>query len=140
MRLLRERRINVVAPGGNEWSQRADQIRGVDAHVHLAFLDGHPMEYRVKQQSNDSELIWLKIRPDVIKLPGALITDAVSNKSGVMPGSASDMLDKLDLEVIYRRTDWNDSTIKERRRTARKYEILIPNRVARDYILNLPNG
>jgi len=43
-------------------------------------------------------------------------------------------LDKLDTEVIYRRTNWADPDVNQRLRAAEKYEILIPGAVPRDLI------
>jgi hypothetical protein len=93
--------------------------------VHHATNDG-----RIEQ------LFYLRIRPDIIKLPGVMITNEVSNQSGVIPGPVSDMLDNLDLEVIYRRMVWSDPVINTRLQAADRYEVLIPDCVPTEYILN----
>ena len=140
MRLLRERKIDIPFPGGNDWSFEADRISGMDAYVHLSFMDSHPMEYHAKNEGRIETTRLLRVRPGILMLPGVLITDDVSNQSGVVPGMPNDMLEKLDLEVIYQQTEWRDPAIKERRKAARRYEILVPEGVPVEYILNLSHG
>ena len=100
----------------------------------------HPMEYKARQDGRIENIFHLRIDPDVIKLPGVMITNDVSNKSGILPQSASDMLDEIDLEVLYNRTDWNGPAIQERLTAAEKSEVLIPGHVPVAYIVNLGNG
>ncbi len=38
MRQLKQRGIEIPAPGGNQWSQDADAASGMDAYVHLCFV------------------------------------------------------------------------------------------------------
>jgi hypothetical protein len=47
--------------------------------------------------------IYQAIAPEVIKLPGAMITNAASNQSGVVRVAAAQALDGLDLEVMQRK-------------------------------------
>jgi hypothetical protein len=75
----------------------------------------------------------------VIKLPGVNITDDVSNKVGVSVETAPTMLDKIDLEVLYKRLPWKDPAIRQRLVVAEKCEILIPDAIPLELILN-PNG
>lgn len=140
MREIRRRSIEVVAPGGNNWSHEADVYAGVDAYVHLCFFSEHPMEWRAKKEKRIEETLFLRIDPAILHQPGVLITTEVSNKSGAMGLAVPDALDALDLEVIYRRTDWRDTAVRERLNRAKLYEILIPNEVAPTMILNLADG
>lgn len=137
MRQLRERGIQIPAPGGNRWSRDADEASGMDAYVHLCFKAGHPMEKSAVDGGNIKDLRHLQIRPEVIKLVGAMITNDVANKSGVVPGPAAAMLDQLDLEVLYTRTDWRDEAIYRRLVAAEKCELLIPNYIPPHFIINL---
>ena len=132
-------KIDIPAPGGNNWSMEADARAGMDEYVHLCFKTDNAMEYVARRDGRIKEVIYLQIRPDVIKLPGAQITTDVANKAGVVPGPVLEMLSTLDHQVLYRRTDWHDETIKERLKAADKCEILIPNHVPLPYILNV-NG
>lgn len=46
---LRKKNIEVPAPGGNQWSHDADEIKGMDEYVHLCFCNNHPMEHVARQ-------------------------------------------------------------------------------------------
>ena len=67
-RQLRERNISVPAFGGNQWSLDADRLAGMDEFVHLCFMQGHPMIKHAADAGRLGEVIYLRIRPDVIKL------------------------------------------------------------------------
>lgn len=136
MRELRRRNINPVT-GGNQWSLDADLHAGMDAYVHLCFLRQHPMEWSARQDGRIRQSRFLHISLDVLTLPEVMITDQVSNKAGVVPKPANDIIPSLDFKVMYTRTNWKDPAIQERRQKAKLYEILVPARVAPDLILDL---
>ncbi len=136
MRELSARGID-PASGGNEWSLDADVRSGMDAYVHLCFFREHPMEWLARQDGRVRESRFLKISPVVLQTPGVLITDGVSNKADVLPQPADHMVSKLDLEVIYTRTDWKDPRIQLRLRASRLCEILVPGKISVDLIRNL---
>jgi hypothetical protein len=125
--------------GGNQWSIDRDLATGMDAYVHLCFKTGHPMEKAAVDGGAIEHLVHLKINPEIIKLPGLLVTDDVSNKVGVTSGPAADMLDKIDLEVLYTRMKWQGE-ILERLKRAEKCEVLVPTEVLSKYVLEWPNG
>jgi hypothetical protein len=129
-----------VAAGGNDWSLDADRRSGMDRYVHLCFFSEHPMEWLAKNDGRIETSIFLRISPSVLLSPGVLITDGVSNKSSVTPKPAEEMIAKLDLHVIYTRTDWKDPAIQERLKAARLCELLVPDHVPVKMIANLPNG
>jgi hypothetical protein len=137
MRELRRRRMEIPAPGGNQWSQEADEASGMDEYVHLCFKTGHPMEKGAIDGGAIRDLRHLQISPEVIKLPGVLITNDVSNKRGVKPGDPATMLDELDLEVLYKRTNWRDDAVRQRLVLAEKAELLIPKDIPTKYIINI---
>lgn len=137
MRRQRERQRMAIAPGGNDWSLDADRRSGMDAYVHLCFFSEHPMEWIARQQGRIEDSVFLRISPEVLKIPGTLIVDTVSNRADAIPKPAEEIIGKLDLKVIYTRTDWKDPAIQERLKTARKYEILIPNHIPLNLITGL---
>jgi hypothetical protein len=139
MRLMRELGIAVAATGGNEMSLELDKAFGMDAYVHLCFTTNHPMEHLAKADRRIKDRVWLRIKPEVLKLPGVQITAEVSNKRGVVPMDVTTGLSELDREVIYTRTEWKDPAIYARRTAAEKWEVLVPDIVPLDYIRN-PNG
>ena len=135
MNALRERG-HVVSPGGNDWSLQADQRSGMDRYVHLCFFKEHPMEFVAQREGRIVASRFLKVLPTVIEIPGAMITDRVANRADAWPQPAEEMIGKLDLEVIYTRTDWKDRKIQERLKAARLCEILIPEAIPLEFIRN----
>lgn len=131
---LRKRGIPVTT-GGNQWSLDADIGCGMDAYVHLCFRDNQPMAYAATQDGRIESLKWLKIDPAVASEPGVLVSDDVANQRDITPLPIAQMLDSLDLDVIYNRHEWKDPAIQARFRIVERYEILVPISIARDYII-----
>jgi hypothetical protein len=98
------------------------------------------MEYSARKAGTIIDSLFLKISPAVLLLDGVLMTCAVANRSDVSTMSPSEALDNIDLEVIYRNTVWTNPNVKERRKVAKKCEVLVPDLVPPNYILNMPNG
>ena len=140
MTKLKKKNIKVVAPGGNEWSQDADGMKGMDAYVHLCFRNNHPMEYLARQEGRIGDTIFLQIHPDVLTWDGVLFTDDVANKGGIETHTVESARKIIDFEVLYTRTNWMDPKIQARLQQTEKYEILVPKRIPLDMIRNLPNG
>jgi hypothetical protein len=137
---LREMGIEIPAPGGNDWSHDADEMKGLDRYVHLCFRPNHPMEYVARQDGRIADSVYLQIHPDILRTEGVMFTPDVSNKTGVEVIPIADALEIIDFKVLYTRTDWNDPEVQQRLRQAEKYELLVPNHVPMKYIRNLPNG
>ena len=123
---LQRRAIKVARPGGNQWSRDADRISGMDRYVHLCFWSQHPMEYRAREDGRIERSTFLRIKLEVVKVPGARVTGEVSNKTGVQGTLVSESFGDLDLNVIYSQTDWKQEDVKKRLLASRKYELLIP--------------
>lgn len=136
MRECKRRNIAVAAPGGNQWSLDADISCGADAYVHLCFTRSHGMAHTAQQTGRIQGVVWMKIDPTVIMVEGAMITLDVANKSGVVRMRPSVALEKLDLDVIYKRTEWRDPAVMARLQAARKCEILIPTGIFDEHILS----
>ncbi len=137
---LRNRGIEVPAPGGNEWSRDADTLKGMENFVHLCFRPHHPMEFRARQAGRIIDSIFLEIHPDVLQRPGVLFTPDVANKSGVETYSIEEARQMIDFQVLYTRTNWSDPQIQERLQQAEKYEILVPHGIPLNLIRNLPDA
>lgn len=140
MTKLKERKIEVPAPGGNEWSRDADGMKGMDSYVHLCFRATHPMEYLARQDGRIEDSIFLHIHADVLLWDGVRFTADVANKRGVEIHTIEQARKIIDFEVLYTRTDWRDPEIQTRLKQAEKYEILVPKKIPLDMIRNLPNG
>ncbi len=72
-----------------------------------------------------------------MSVDGIRFTEDVSNKAGVPLLTLAEAAERLDFEVIYSWTDWRKPEIQKRLRQAAKYELLIPERIQLDSILNI---
>ncbi len=124
-------------PGGTQLSRDLDTHYRLNRYVHLCFWDQHPMEYVQKKEGHIGETKFLQIDPNILKTEGAIATSEVSIKTGVVPLPVEEMLPNLDLEVCYDKTDWKDKGVQARKLLSYKYELLIPDQVPLDMILNL---
>jgi hypothetical protein len=137
---LKRRRVEIPAPGGNEWSHDADGIHALDEYVHLCFRSSHPMEFVARAEGRIQDSIFLQVHPDVLQWEGVRFTPDVSNKSGVRQYSIEEAREMIDYEVLYTRTDWKDPAIRARLTQAEKCEILVPRFIPLELIRNLPHG
>jgi hypothetical protein len=130
--------ITVPVPGGNDWSHEVDRRKGLHRYVHLCFHNRHPMEYRAREAGRIQNSIFLRIDSAVLKRPGVMITDDVSNKAGVILQPLDRASELIDFEVLFTRKEWRDPVIKARLQKARKSEILVPDFIPIALIRNLP--
>jgi hypothetical protein len=137
---LNEMGVKVPAPGGNEWSRSADELKGMGSYVHLCFRPTHSMEFMAKGAGRILESIFLHIHPEVLQWEGVRFTPDVSNKSGVQTYSIEEAKQMIDFQVLYTRTNWNDPKIQTRLQQAEKSEILVPQLIPLALIRNLPDG
>jgi hypothetical protein len=140
LRELERLHIDIPMPSGNDWSHDADRHKGLDAYVHLAFMDDHPMLYGLVQKGRIKGPIWLEIESSVILDTDVLFSDDVSNKSGVEVFDAERAKTEIDFDVLYTFMNWGDPEISQRRQRALKSEILIPRIVPIDKIIGIKNG
>ena len=133
---INRRGLEVVS-GGNQWSLDADKASGMDEYVHLCFFKDHPMEYYAKKEERVETVKYLRVDPKIMLQEGVLIADQVSNKKGSRPLPANQMVQKIDWQVIYDRTDWKDPAIQARLKIAKVCELLVPNSVSTSLITNL---
>jgi hypothetical protein len=138
--VLKKMGVDIPAPGGNEWSQSADELREMGRYVHLCFRATHPMEFRAREDGRIGDSIFLQIHPEVLQWEGVRFTPDVANKSGVSIHTIEEARHVIDFEVLYTRTNWNDPVIKLRLQQAEKCEILVPKYIPINLIRNLPNG
>lgn len=124
------RGIKAVCPGGNEWSREADALKGLDDYVSLCFTGSHPMCHIAHDDGRIPNPQYIPIHENVLRIDGVKITMGIANKSETEPLDVEDGLERIDKEVLYTRTDWNDPIIQARRQEAEKCEILVPKVVA----------
>jgi len=123
------------ATGGNELSWQLDQLRGIDPCVSLCMTRNHGMKFLAHQEGRLPNPRYLAIQPEVLKISGVRIALGVANSNTAEILPVADAIDRLDLEVIYTRTDWKDPAIYSRLRAAEKFEVLIPDAVPRELII-----
>jgi hypothetical protein len=105
-----------VVTGGDATSLASDARNGTDQFVCLCFTSNHPMVYVAANDERKLDAVYLQIDPTVITLPGVKVANAPSNQNGVIPELATTGLGALDLEIIYKRTDWTNPVFKGYRR------------------------
>lgn len=140
LRELERRGIEIPVPGGNDWSHEADRTNGLDAYVHLAFVNDHPMLFSAGREKRINDPIWIKIDATIMLQSDVRFCADVSNKSGVELLDAEEAKTEIDFEVLYMYMNWTDPEIQKRRQEAIKSEILIPKIVPIDKILGCTNG
>jgi hypothetical protein len=123
------------ATGGNELSRELDQQRGIDPYVSLCMTRNHPMEFSARQDGRLPNPRYLAIKPEVLQIPGTRIALGIANANDVEILPVADAVDRLDVEVLYTRTNWSDPAMNLRLRVAEKFEALVPNEVARELII-----
>jgi hypothetical protein len=122
------------ATGGNALSQQLDLQRGIDPYVSLCMTRNHGMKYLANQAGRLPNPRYLAIKPEVLQIPGTRIAFGIANANNVDILPIEDAVDRLDVEVIYTRTDWGDAAVQARLRAAEKFEVLVPTVVPRDMI------
>lgn len=121
--------------GGNEWSHDQDERMGVSDDVHLCFFAKHPMEYLAKKDERIGETHFIRIKPEVLMRDGVRFCAGVANAKDANLFDAEEFEQHMDIEVMFRRTNWRDPEIQARLQKVEKYEILVPKRVPKTYLL-----
>jgi hypothetical protein len=92
------------------------------------------MEYRAREEGRIVHSRFLEISPDVLHIDDIRFTADVSNKRGIELLTLEEACEVMDFEVIYDRTNWRDPAIQERRKLAKRYELLIPTDIPLELI------
>lgn len=125
------------ATGGNQLSWDLDSHRGIDKYVSLCMTKNHPMKYLAQKDGRLPEPRYLAIEPEILKIPGIRIAFGVANSNDVEILPVEDAIAKLDVEVLYTRTDWSSAEIQQRLSAAEKLEVLVPDLVPRKLIAGI---
>ena len=120
--------------GGNELSWQLDNLRGINLYVSLCMTRNHPMKYLAQKSGRLPNPRYLGISPDVLKIEGVKIAFGIANSNDVDIILLPEAIERLDVKVLYTRTDWFDPEIQNRLRKAEKCEVLIPDSVPSDLI------
>jgi hypothetical protein len=137
LNLIEDVGLEVSCFGADTLSHNLDRHYGLDKYVHLSFVKEHPMCYVKQQNGLIPNPVWIAIKASVLFGSNALFSTDVANKTGV-PNYAINQLDeRADLEVLWGKTDWKDSEIKQRRMSAKRGEIMVPTMIKLNDILGV---
>jgi hypothetical protein len=128
-------RFTPKTPGGNELSWGLDRKKGIYSYVSLCMTKNHPMKYIAEKDGRLKNSRYLGISADVLKLPNTLIAFGIANANDVDLFEIENATDMIDIEVIYKKTDWKNPEILQRLKCAEKVEILIKDFVPKNLIL-----
>jgi len=118
MEEIQDRRAKVVVPGG----------RPLHDYANLYVCARNPMLY--KRQGRHAELCVLRVRPDVLDLPGVVVTDANASSPYVRFAAAPSGLSIVNRELTFAEYWTDPDPIQYYRRKSRKCaEVLVPDRV-----------
>jgi hypothetical protein len=132
---IQQRGINIPKPGGSEISHCLDRKYELDGYVRLCFRNKHPMLYVARQEGRISDPIWLRVDGSIMLNPDVRFSIGVPYQNGVEIIDHEKAADRIDFEVLFTRTDWNDPEIQKRLQIGEKTEVLVPKIVPRDMIL-----
>ena len=129
-------------PGGDEQSLCLDVESGMDQYVHLCFCLRHPLAYRIEQRNSEAKLLYLRIDRRILSQEGVQFSNGVSYAEGVETLPIQEAVERgmIDYQVLYTYMSWDDPEVQTRRHAAELCEILIPNYVPMDFIMDFPNG
>ena len=95
------------------------------------------MTYLAQRDGRLPDPRYLKISPNVLALPGTRIAFGIANSTGVEILPVAEAINRLDIEVLYTRTDWSNPEIQSRLQQAEKFEVLVPDAVPRKMIVGV---
>lgn len=120
---IQDRRARVIVPGG----------RKLHEYVNLYICARNPMMY--KRQAQYKELCVLRVNPNLIDLPGVVITDGNASGDYVRFSAAPKGLAIVDRDWTFA-DDWRDPDPIQyfRKKAAKCAEVLVPDKLKPDYI------
>jgi hypothetical protein len=123
MNEIQDRRAEVTVPSGKKLHE----------YVNLYICARNPMMY--KRQAQHQELCVLRISPNVIDLPGVVITDGNASGDYVRFSAAPRGLAIVDRDWTFA-DDWRDPDPIQyfRKKAAKCAEVLVPDKVKPNYI------
>lgn len=121
---IQDRRANVVVPGGKK----------LHDYANLYFHARNPMMYKRREQYR--EICVLRINPDVLNLPGVVITDGNASGDYVRFEYGSQGLMVVDKNMTFAE-DWTDPDPIQyyRKKSAKCAEVLVPDKIAPNFII-----
>lgn len=123
MKEVQDRRAQKVVPNGQR----------LHLYANLYFSARNPMMYARKEKH--AEICVLRVSPNVLDIPGAIVTDGNAGSDYTAFFPSPEGLDHLDSELVFARSWWHEDEIEWwNRKRVRCAEVLIPGRVPPEYI------
>ena len=113
---------------------KVPQGRWLPEYANLYICARNPMLY--KRRSQHHQLCVLRMRPDVLDYPGVVIADGNASSSYTLFAPAPQGLERVDESLTFA-DNWTDPDLFTlwRQRRAKCAEVLVPDRVAPEFIM-----
>ncbi len=126
MEVIQDRRTGVHVPGG----------RPLHEYVNLYICARNPMLCKLQAQHQTIGVLF--VSPDVLDLPGTIVTDSNASSKYVRFGPAPHGLRIVNRELTFAEYWTDQDTIQEwRKKAAKCAEVLVPDQVAPRFILGV---
>jgi hypothetical protein len=124
MQEIQDRRSKVEVPGG----------RKLHEYVNLYFCARNPMLY--KRRADHETLCVLRVTTDIMDLADVVVADQNASSDYVRFGAPSAALPRIDYSLVFAESWIHDDPIETmRHRSIKCAEVLVPNRVAPQYVM-----
>lgn len=138
--ILTKEDIYVSCYGADELSHNLDRKLGLDKFVHLSLINEHPMQYVKTRDGDIPNPVWLEIDASVLFENHCIFSNCVANSNNAKLFEINHLDYVIDLEVLWGNTNWLDPEIRERRKLAKKAELMVANKIDINKILGVYNG
>jgi hypothetical protein len=123
--IIQDRRRSKSVPGG----------RHLHDYVNLYIHGRNPMLFKLKHKYGYSELCILSISPEVLNMPGVIISSCNAASDYVLFEPAPEGLDIVDEELVFARYWTHPDQVEQWRRASIKCaEVLVPDHVDAEFI------
>lgn len=115
-------------------SRDADKARGTDNYVRLSFVRNHPMLYTALTSGRISQPVVLEINPLIALMPNVLFSNQNALRRNASIGPSHSDLKQVHFEIF---KNGNYLNMSEDNKSYYQAEILVPQRIGTEMILNL---
>lgn len=133
-----EEQIDVPIYYSTEGSRATDRKRGLDEFVRLTFIPDHPMLFRAieEQRCQFQGAAWVEVDSAIVRRPDVRYSLGVAFAAGVELLRDEAAARRIDFDALFhfKRMNWKESEVQERRQPARKCEILVRKRIQARYL------
>jgi len=107
----------------------------------LAFIRDHPMLFVAQNYENRIlNPVWLKMDLSVLFQDGVRFAPGIAYAADTPLLTAEQAAEQLDFDALFTYMDWTDSEVNRRRQAAKKSEILVPNCISWEKVMECEDG